>query len=337
MKEHAILLCNYFNFIDAHQGRVDVESYVALGLGYPEGRTAYVMRRDKKSGHVELWNPMRGEAYFYGREELTEEYLGGCISLQTGYSSGKKMSDAICQLKSIGCVIGRDNVWANVQEFDDPALLQFELDNEKHWKPFFTKSNRAKYFPNNAPIQSEQSTELRYMRPMERERADVIGIKIQNFITEQFEGQRIADNRMRTKWNNQMEATLNNILAKLEMKRKKARQGAAHSTLRGQAPGPEDDVRQQIDAIQQQINANAKGMKSWGFPINATFVSLPMLWEEVKNTKLHLVYEEDAEFSLYVYVEPYSHNVLSVWFYLLALTKNKAQQILPGAAAGLPY
>lgn len=244
------------------------------------------------------------------------------------------MSDAICQLKSIGCVIGRDNVWANVQEFDDPALLLFELDNDKHWKPFFTKSNRSKYFPNNQAIQSEQ---LRYMRPMERERADVIGIKIQNFITEQFEGQRIADNRMRTKWNNQMEATLNNILAKLEMKRKKARQGAAHSTLRGKGPLAEDDVRQQIDAIQSQINANAKGMKSWGFPINVTFVNLPMLWEEVKNTKLHLVYEEDAEFSLYVYVEPYSHNVLSVWFYLLALTKNKAQQMLPGGAAGLPY
>lgn len=48
-----------------------------------------------------------------------------------------------------------------------------------------------------------------------------------------------------------------------------------------------------------------------------------MLWEEVKNTKLHMIYDDDAEFSLYVYVAPYSHNVLSVWFYLLALTKDK--------------
>jgi hypothetical protein len=141
---------------------------------------------------------------------------------------------------------------------------------------------------------------------------------------------------MRTKWNNQMEATLNTVLAKLELKRKKARQGAAHSTLRGEGVA-DDDVRQQIEAIQQQVNANARGMKSWGFPINATFVSLPMLWEEVKNTKVHLVYEEDAEFSLYVYVEPYSHNVLSVWFYLLALTKNKAGAggVGPGAGAVL--
>jgi hypothetical protein len=70
------------------------------------------------------------------------------------------------------------------------------------------------------------------MKPMDKERADVIAMKIQNYITEQFEAQRIVENRMRTKWNNQMEAVLNSILAKCEMKRKKARQGAINSSLR---------------------------------------------------------------------------------------------------------
>ena len=37
-------------------------------------------------------------------------------------------------------------------------------------------------------------------------------------------------------------------------------------------------------------------MKSWGFPINVTFISLPLLWEEVKNTKLHLIEDDDSEF-----------------------------------------
>jgi len=40
---------------------------LVLGLGYPEGRTAYVMRRNKENNHAELWNPLRGEAYFYGK------------------------------------------------------------------------------------------------------------------------------------------------------------------------------------------------------------------------------------------------------------------------------
>ena len=66
-----------------------------LGLGYPEGKTAYVMRRDKRNNHVELWNPMRGEAYYFGREESKEKFMG-CLSLSTGFTMNKRMNDAIC-------------------------------------------------------------------------------------------------------------------------------------------------------------------------------------------------------------------------------------------------
>jgi coiled-coil and C2 domain-containing protein 2A len=69
VEEHAILLCNYFNYIDQAQGKDTFQSYLVLGLGYPEGRTAYVMRRNKENNHAELWNPLRGEAYFYGRSQ----------------------------------------------------------------------------------------------------------------------------------------------------------------------------------------------------------------------------------------------------------------------------
>lgn len=30
------------------------------------------MRRNIDNNHVELWNPMKGEAYFFGREETKE-------------------------------------------------------------------------------------------------------------------------------------------------------------------------------------------------------------------------------------------------------------------------
>ena len=152
----------------------------------------------------------------------------------------KRMNDAICQLKAVGCIISKDNVWANVQEFDDPGLLSFDIDNEKNWLPFLTNKNRLKHFPGGAPIQSEQSEILRYMKPMDKERAEAISNKIQNYITEQFETQRIRDNRMRTKWNNQMESILNTILAKCEMKKRKARQGATHSSLRDEKAVDED-------------------------------------------------------------------------------------------------
>ncbi len=50
---------------------------------------------------------------------------------------------------------------------------------------------------------------------------------------------------------------------------------------------------------------------------------MELLWEEVKNTKLHLISAEEEKFSLQVHVEPYSHNVLSVWVFLLAFTKDR--------------
>lgn len=148
VEEHAILLCNYFNYIDKSQNRVNIESYLALGLGYPEGKTAYVLRRDKSTNFVELWNPLRGEAYNFERQPVIEELLG-CIPLSTGYKLNKRMNDAICQLKSIGCIISHENVWANVQDFEDPALISFDISNSKLWKPFFSSDNRSKYFPND--------------------------------------------------------------------------------------------------------------------------------------------------------------------------------------------
>jgi hypothetical protein len=56
------------------------------------------MRRDTNNNHVELWNPMRGEAYFFGREETKETFLFGCITASEGHSMNRSLGDAICQL-----------------------------------------------------------------------------------------------------------------------------------------------------------------------------------------------------------------------------------------------
>jgi hypothetical protein len=60
---------------------------------------------------------------------------------------------------------------------------------------------------------------------------------------------------MRTKWNNVMEATLRDILAKCEIKKQKARQGGSNSTLREEKQRLNiEDVSNQINTIQEQIN-----------------------------------------------------------------------------------
>jgi len=55
-EEHAILLCNYFNWIDQKLNR-KVTSYLLFGRGVPEGETVYVLRmRNKRPKQYEIWN-----------------------------------------------------------------------------------------------------------------------------------------------------------------------------------------------------------------------------------------------------------------------------------------
>jgi hypothetical protein len=52
------------------------------------------MRRNTETNHVELWNPMKGEAYFYGRQEVMEKI--GCINVSRGYRMDIRLNDATC-------------------------------------------------------------------------------------------------------------------------------------------------------------------------------------------------------------------------------------------------
>lgn len=51
-EEHAILLCNYFNYIDYQVSMNNIknriESFLVIGKGLPEGDMIWVLRKDKK-------------------------------------------------------------------------------------------------------------------------------------------------------------------------------------------------------------------------------------------------------------------------------------------------
>eukprot|EP00971_Amphidinium_carterae_P150161 2976537-Amphidinium_carterae.1 len=76
-EEHAILLCNLFNYIDGHRGRSvegygssNIESYCALCTLYPEGDVMMVLRRDHQTGDCELWQAVSGDCYFIPYHEV---------------------------------------------------------------------------------------------------------------------------------------------------------------------------------------------------------------------------------------------------------------------------
>jgi coiled-coil and C2 domain-containing protein 2A len=55
-EEHAILLCNFFLYLNKKVG-------IILGSGIPEGPTCYVIVWDYNSQEPSIWNPISGERF----------------------------------------------------------------------------------------------------------------------------------------------------------------------------------------------------------------------------------------------------------------------------------
>lgn len=81
-EEHAILLCNYLNYIDEALGKADFESCLIFGNGVPDGHIIYILRRDKKNDDNEIWDPLTGDVYRFTQEKLTSSFF--CFTCQAG-------------------------------------------------------------------------------------------------------------------------------------------------------------------------------------------------------------------------------------------------------------
>lgn len=67
-EEHAILLANFFQYIDDKQSPGKYKSYLVYGYAMPEGKNVYVMRKHTNpavSRDLELWSPVTGECFFF--------------------------------------------------------------------------------------------------------------------------------------------------------------------------------------------------------------------------------------------------------------------------------
>ena len=229
-EEHAILLCNYFNYIDQIQNKDKYTSCICIGKGVPEGRTVYVVRRDINTGHVELWNATKGEGYFFGHDK--KQYKCLCLTLSSSDVLRTKVGDPTCQLKSVGCIITQDNVFVNVQGTDDPSIISFDTADKAKWKPFVTANNKNRLF-HNGIIDSIQPPLIYSPTPADAHQD--LEKTIENCIAKNFEKARStfeAGRRpMRTKWNRHISQKIRYILLNLEMYIFKLRIGATNVSV----------------------------------------------------------------------------------------------------------
>jgi coiled-coil and C2 domain-containing protein 2A len=161
--EHAILLCNYFNYIDKAQNK-PCTSYLVLCKAHPEGYSAYVMRMNDNCLDVEFWNAKTGECFYFDKRYQEAKLL--CLTVNKSFYMNKNSIDIICPLKEIGCLISSDNVYVNIQDAYDPATIEVNIKNTKNWMPFLNDFSRKKYFPDG--ISSIQK-DLIYEEPTKEE------------------------------------------------------------------------------------------------------------------------------------------------------------------------
>ncbi|XP_029091453.1 coiled-coil and C2 domain-containing protein 2A isoform X2 [Monodon monoceros] len=255
-EEHAVLLCNYFLSLGK-------KAWLVMGNAIPEGPTAYVLTREQS--HYLIWNPCSGHCY--------------------------GQFDTFCPLKSVGCLIGPDNIWFNIQQYDSPLRMNFDVTKPKLWKSFF--SRRLPY-PGLSSVQPE---ELIYQRTDK-----VAAAELQDRI-EKILKEKIMDWRPRhlTRWNRYCTSTLRHFLPLLE---------------RNHGEDVEDDHRAEL---LKQLG----DYRFSGFPLHMPYSEVKPLIEAVYSTGVHNTDAPNVEFALAVYIHPYPKNVLSVWIYVASLIRNR--------------
>ena len=327
-EEHAVLLCNYFNYIDQKQNTGCV-SYLCLGDAHPEGSTVYVIRLSQDFKEVEFWNAKNGDCYYFEKTLIDTKFL--CLTMSSHYKQSKSNSNKICPMKSVGAIVTFDNVLINAQDETDPSLMDFDLNNKSKWKPFLTEEAKKNYFPQG--LKTVQKP-LEYTEPNEEE-ALKLKEAIREYLKNVIQEERIKtigpnDRPLRTEGLNKVNPKIESILERYEMFTfKTTKSGINYNRRKQSLKGVnERDLNKknqldELDELQKLIKDELKDKNNiYGFPINLSYTTMKEIWQQIKLTNVHLIGGEDSELNLSIYVDPLPSGVNSVWIFLAILQDN---------------
>ena len=326
-EEHAVLLCNYFNYIDQKQNTGCV-SYLCLGDAHPEGSTVYVIRLSADFKEVELWNAKTGDCYYFEKTLIDTKFL--CLTMSSHYKQTKSSTNKICPMKSVGSIITFDNVLINAQSESDPSLIDFDLNNKSKWKPFLNEEAKKNYFPEG--VKTVQKP-LEYTDPNEEE-ALKLKEAIREYLKNIIQEERIKtvgpnDRPLRTEGLNKINPKIEKILERYEMFTfKTTKSGINYNRRRKSSLANEREINkkkqlEELEELQRLIKDELKEKNNlYGFPINLSYTTMKEIWQQIKLTNVHLIGGDDNELNLSIYVDPLPSGVNSVWIFLAILQNN---------------
>ena len=326
-EEHAVLLCNYFNYIDQKQGTGCV-SYLCLGDAHPEGSTVYVIRLTADFKEVEFWNAKTGECFYFEKTLVNTKFC--CITMSSQYKTSKNNSNKICPLKSVGAIVTFDNILINNQVETDPSLIDFDLNNTSLWLPFLTDDARRRYFPEG--IKTIQRP-IEYTPPSEK---DALNLKeaIRDYLKRVIREERAkikgpGDQPLKTEGLNRVNPNIERILERYEIHNFNETKSGINYNRRKAGNRDKDEMKnkrhylEELENLQREIRDELRDKNNiYGFPINISFTTMKEIWQQIKLTNVHLIGEENSELNLSIYVDPLPSGVNSVWIFLAILQNN---------------
>ena len=315
----------------------DVQTYIVLGNGVPEGNTVYVLRKDNSSKSIELWNASTGVGYAFEQEDYGSTFL--CFKVVSDTRTMRQEQDLECPLKSVGCLIDEHDVYINIQESSDPTVISYDLENKKNWLTFLGKSGKGSkrdtFFPRGfTSIQKP----LIYENPPPIFEQN-LQLEIEKKLKELFQEARLSSEFRQPKtvtWHQSLSDQAKEILVFLEMFSSTTRRGAHNSNLYN--PNMPNDPQynpQGPDAVDHKTRIHLGRLQQiqkmfsdayqyhnvdiFGFPLHQSFIDIPTLWEAVKNTDVHNISNDRCQFVLSVRVFSYPCYISSVWLYVAAV------------------
>ena len=95
---------------------------------------------------------MTGECYFFERK-ITP---AACLGAKKSSFFEVKQTDVLCPLRHIFSVASEHNIYANIQIYDFPIGMDFDLENSKMWKKLFDHNKKMQTFNQGPPTDNVQ-------------------------------------------------------------------------------------------------------------------------------------------------------------------------------------
>ncbi|XP_042214850.1 coiled-coil and C2 domain-containing protein 2A-like [Homarus americanus] len=255
-EEHAVLLTNFF----LHIGKT---AFLLLGSGIPEGETCYVLTLEDNGSWL-VWNPSTAQCF--------------------------GATDAFSPLSAVYMLVDQDNIWANVQKYDDPPRVNFDVHGSG-WRSLFSRSQPDPGLPS---VQPQRLT----FHPVDTSQMDQLKERLEILLRDAIMKWRSSQ---RTPWNRHAIMVLRKLVHGLEEPRASGKDTSPDLT---------------------QLATIMTSHKVCGVCVHQGYSTMASVVEAVHSTGIHLTQSNDAEFALALHLKPYPASIISVWVYVASLVKR---------------